>query len=99
MFRLNAWPPLITSWVFLGGFFLHRASGAGGGGLGVGVPPLHSTDCSIDSQEMAQLWITIQAKHVRHAARETNKTVIRSCSLNLPEPEPWSTGEMLSADS
>lgn len=40
---------------------------------GVGVSPLHNTDCSIDSQEMAQLWITNQAKHVRHAARETNK--------------------------
>lgn len=42
---------------FLGS--LHRGSGAGGGGgdegssvLGVGVPPLHNTDCSIDSQEM-----------------------------------------------
>lgn len=40
---------------------------------GVGVSLLHNTDCSIDSQEMAQLWITNQAKHVRHAARETNK--------------------------
>lgn len=57
---------------------LHRGGGAGGGdegggGSGAGVSPLHNTDCSIDSQEMPQLWITNQAKHVRHAAQETNK--------------------------